>query len=115
MLERMVPVMPNPSAVVSRMAPIYFALWGLAMAWCVTAQAEQPDRIVTNIDRAQTVILKGNVHPKAQPQYDQGPVDPSMRLPYITMSTKRTANQEADLKRFLQEQQIGRASCRGRV
>ena len=97
--------MPNPSAVVSRMAPIYFALWGLAMAWCVTAQAEQPDRIVTNIDPAQTVILKGNVHPKAQPQYDQGPVDPAMRLPYITMSTKRTANQEADLKRFLKEQQ----------
>jgi subtilase family serine protease len=75
------------------------------MAWCVTAQAAQPDRIVAPIDGTKTVVLKGNVHPKAQPQYDQGPVEPSRRLPYITMSTKRTANQDADLKRFLKEQQ----------
>jgi subtilase family serine protease len=72
---------------------------------CVTAQAAQPDRIVAPIDGTKTVVLKGNVHPKALPQYDQGPVEPSMRLPYITMVMKPTANQQADLKRFLKEQQ----------
>ena len=97
--------MPNPSAVPGRTAPIVYALCPFLLALCVTAQAAQPDRIVAPIDTNNTVALKGNVHPKAQPQYDQGPVDPSMKLPYITMSTKPTAKQQADLKRFLKEQQ----------
>jgi subtilase family serine protease len=75
------------------------------LAVCVTAQAAQPDRIVAPIDGTETVVLKGNVHPKALPQYDQGPVEPSMRLPYITIVIKPTANQQAGLKRFLKEQQ----------
>lgn len=97
--------MPNPSAVFGRMVPICSAFCGLAIALCVTAQAAQPDRIGAPIDSTKTVVLKGNVHPKAQPQYDQGSVEPSMRLPYVTMVTKPTANQQADLKRFLREQQ----------
>src|SRR3984957_634082 len=105
MLERMVPVMPNPSAVPGRTAPIIYALCPFILALCISAQAAQADRILANIDAAQSVVLKGNVHPKAQPQYDQGPVDPSMRLPDITMSIKPAANQQADLKRFLKEQQ----------
>jgi subtilase family serine protease len=77
----------------------------LLLAAVGSAWAEQPDRITRAIDSSQTVILKGNVHPKAQAQYDRGPVEASMKLPYITMLMKPTVHQQADLKQFLAEQQ----------
>jgi subtilase family serine protease len=71
----------------------------------VTAWAAQPDRIVSPIDNTQTVALKGNVSPKAQPQFDQGPVDPSMKLPFVTLLIQPSADQQAALKQLLAEQQ----------
>jgi len=70
-----------------------------------SAWAAQPDRIAATIDNSQTVVLKGSVSPRAQPQYDQGRVEPSMKLSYITLLTKPTASQQTDLKRFLKQQQ----------
>jgi hypothetical protein len=66
--------------------------------------AQPPDRI-TNIDVYNTVALSGSVYSKAQPQYDQGPVDAAMRLPYITMQIQPSAQQEADLQQLLKQQQ----------
>jgi len=75
------------------------------MALCITVQAAQPDRIVTAIDSAQTVVLKGNVHPKAQPQYDQGPVNPAMKLGRMTLQVSPSPTQQAALEKLLAEQQ----------
>lgn len=72
---------------------------------CVSAGAAQPDRITAAIDNNQTVMLKGSVHPKAEPQYDRGPVDPSMKLPFITLLIQPSAEQQAALKQLLAEQQ----------
>jgi subtilase family serine protease len=103
--EVMLPATPNRNAVPQRCDFFFFTLHLLLATVSVTAWAAQPDRIVTPIDNSQTVVLKGNVNPKALPQDDQGRVEPSMKLPYITMLTKPTAAQQADLKRFLKEQQ----------
>ncbi len=97
--------MPNRRTVAYRSVTIFHALCSLLLALCTSAQAAQPDRIVATIDNSQTVVLKGNVHPKAQPQYDQGRAESSMKLPYITILTKPTAGQQAELKRFLKQQQ----------
>ena len=94
--------MPNPSAVPGRTAPIVYALCPFLLALCVTAQAAQPDRIVAPIDTNNTVALTGNVHPKAQPQYDQGPVDPAMKLPYITMSDQAYCETTSRFKALLE-------------
>ncbi len=103
--EDEVPTMPNRRTVASRSVTVLYALCLLLLALCASAQAAQPDRIAATIDNSQTVVLKGNVHPKAQPQYDHGRAESSMKLPYITMLTKPTAGQQADLKRFLKQQQ----------
>jgi hypothetical protein len=50
----------------------------------------QPDRITAPIDARRTVVLKGNVHPKAQPRFDQGAVEPAFRIGYITLMLKKT-------------------------
>ncbi len=70
-----------------------------------TAWAAQPDRISAAIDSHQTVVLKGSVSPLAQPQSDLGPLDPSTRLPYVTLVLQPSTAQQAALTKLLAEQQ----------
>lgn len=74
----------------------------LLLAGCLSAQQ---DRIVGKIDTHQTVTLKGNVRPEAQPQYDQGPADPALRIGGMTLVLKKSPSQQADLEKLLIDQQ----------
>ena len=65
----------------------------------------QVDRIRGEIDGRHTATLNGNVHPYAQPQFDEGPVDPSTKLNYVTLTLKTSASKQAALDRLLFEQQ----------
>jgi len=67
--------------------------------------AVQPDRISGTIDSYRSVVLAGSVHAQAQPQFDQGPVEASFNLPYITMAMQPSAKQQADLQQLLTQQQ----------
>ena len=69
-----------------------------------TAVAQQ-DRIRGTIDRSELVVLKGNISPRARPEFDQGPLDPTQRLTLITLMLKPSATQQAALDRLLTEQQ----------
>ena len=64
----------------------------------------QPDRIAGTIDSSRTVILKGKVHVKPQ-YFDQGPVERSLELGYITLLLKPSTDQQIALDRLLAEQQ----------
>ena len=97
--------MPNRRAVAYRSLSIFPTLCSLLLALGTSAQAAQPDRIAATIDNSQTVVLKGSVHPKAKAQFDQGPVDPSMKLAYITLQISPSPSQQAALDRLLIEQQ----------
>ena len=59
------------------------------------------DRVVESVNASRTVPLKGHVHPKAQAQYDRGPVEPSTKLAYVTLMLKPAPSLES----FLAEQQ----------
>ncbi len=65
----------------------------------------QQDRIASPVDRFQKVALKGNIHPNADPLFDVGPADPSMKLDHVMVMLSRSAEQQADLDRLLAEQQ----------
>ena len=82
----------------------------LAKAVCAAVLASaslfaQPARIRGHIDGTQRIALKGHIHPKAQAEYDQGPVDASFTLPSMSLVLKPSAAQQADLDQLLQEQQ----------
>jgi hypothetical protein len=62
-------------------------------------------RIAADVDESQRAQLRGNLHPLARPQFDQGKVDPSFKLERITMMLQPTAAQQADLDRLLAAQQ----------
>ena len=70
----------------------------------------QPDRIVAQISNKERVALGGNVNPKAQPQFDTGLVDPSMKLSYMTLMLKPSGSQQAALEQLLTEQQDRRSA-----
>jgi hypothetical protein len=65
----------------------------------------QQDRIAGPLDRSQRIALKGNIHPNAEPRFDAGPVDSSLKLNHVMVMLKPSAAQQADLDRLLAEQQ----------
>jgi subtilase family serine protease len=74
----------------------------LASAVCL---AQQPDRIAGPIDSSRMVTLPGHVNRNAAPQYDQGPVEPSFQLGYVTLLIAPSPSQEIALDQLLAQQQ----------
>ncbi len=83
------------------MCALLFCLAGV----CLASAAAQQDRISSDVDVNQTVVLKDNVSPLAQPQNDLGPIDPSTALAGIRILFKPSAAQSAALKQLLAQQQ----------
>ncbi len=64
--------------------------------------AAAPTRIVDDNDR---VVLKGNVHPLARPEFDAGAVDPAQPMGRMILSLRVNPSKQAELERLLAEQQ----------
>jgi len=71
--------------------------------------AAPPDRIIGVVTPQQFVKLSAGVPRQAQPQYDQGPVDPSLKLGYMTLLTVPSAGQQKAINRLLAQQQDQRS------
>jgi hypothetical protein len=61
-------------------------------------------RITQAIDEKQLVHLKGNVHPLARAEFDQGAVSDSTPMNRILMLLQRSPEQQAALRQFMDEQ-----------
>jgi len=71
-----------------------------------TAQiAQVPARIIQAIDETQLVTLKGNVHPLARAEFDQGAVSDAMPAMRMLLLLHRSAGQETALRKLLDQQQ----------
>ena len=82
--------------------------FGLVMACLAVPSATllaQQDRIAGPVDRFQRIGLRGNIHPNADPRFDSGPVDSSLKLSHVMVKLKPSVAQQADLDRLLAEQQ----------
>jgi hypothetical protein len=79
-------------------------LLALAVPFSILAQQNAlrgADRIVGLLKPSQMLALKGNIHPKARPENDRGPVSPDLSLDYITLHLKPTPVQQAALDELL--------------
>ena len=63
-----------------------------------------PARITQAIDEAQLVRLKGNVHPLARPEFDQGAVSDSTPMNRMLLLLQRSPEQQAALTKLMDEQ-----------
>ncbi len=68
-----------------------------------SAQTRRVSRITQPIDDRVRVTLKGNVHPLAQPRFDQGAVPDSFPVERVLLILQRSPEQETELRQFLQE------------
>ncbi len=58
----------------------------------------------TVIDENDRVVLHGNIHPKARPEFDVGPTDPSLPMKRIILLLKIAPEKQAKLDRLVSEQ-----------
>src|SRR5437867_3461850 len=63
-----------------------------------------PARITQAIDETQLVRLRGNVHPLARPEFDQGPVSDASPMKRMMLVLQRSPEQQAALSQFMDEQ-----------
>ena len=82
-----------------------FAALGLLLFAVSSTWAAPQARIMRSIDSRQMTQLPNGVHPLAQPEFDQGALDPSQMLTHVTMFFSRTTAQQQALDQLLQEQQ----------
>ena len=69
----------------------------------------QTDRILGQIDSTRVQKLSGNVKPQARLEWDQGPVDPAMKLNYVRLMLNPSDAQQASLEQLLRDQQNPRS------
>ena len=68
--------------------------------------AQQPSPLVTApVDNSVRFSLRGNVHPLARAQYDQGAAPDTLALSRMLLVLRRTPQQESSLRSLLQAQQ----------
>ena len=69
------------------------------------AQAQEvavnPARITQVVDNSVLTTLKGNRHPLARPEFDQGPVNASLPADRMELVLKRSEGQEIALRQYL--------------
>ncbi len=72
---------------------------------CPAQNAVAVPRIVQPVNEKQTVILKGNIHPLARAEFDQGPVADTQPMNRMLLLLQRGPEQEAALRQLLDDQQ----------
>ena len=84
--------------------------WAMVLALTLpTLFAQQvrrvPPRINQDIDEAKLVTLRGNTHPLARAEYDQGAAPRDLPMERMLLLLSRSPEQEAALRQLLEEQQ----------
>jgi subtilase family serine protease len=72
------------------------------------AQAQNagvPSRITQAVDETNRITLRGNTHPLARPQFDQGAVADSQSMNRMLLLLQRSSDQETALRGLLDQQQ----------
>ena len=93
-------VRPDNKSLTFRLLLVFSLLCAMA-----SLASAQPRRITRRIDNLQRASFTGQIHPRATPENDQGPVARSLTLDYVTLSLAPSASQQADLEQLLVDQQ----------
>lgn len=99
-------LLPSPQPSASKLFTSNFAM--LILCFLILSAfgfAAAPDRITGAIVSGQLVRLSAGVPMQARSQNDQGAVEPSLRLGYMTLLTVPTASQQKAINQLLAQQQ----------
>jgi len=77
----------------------------VASVWPQSSFAAPANRIQQAVTGARMRVIKGNLHPLANPKNDRGAVDATMPMDYMLMMLTPSASQQSDLDVLLADQQ----------
>jgi hypothetical protein len=87
-----------------RLILLQFCLFFIPIAaWAQTPSPQS--RVVERVNESALVTLRGNTHPLAQLQFDQGAAPPDFPMARMLLVLKRSADQESTLHKLLDDQQ----------
>ncbi len=91
----------------SLLISIALLLVSLVLSSIASAQSSPVRARVTQaVDMQNLITLRGNVHPLAQPQFDQGAAPDDLPMERMLLVLQRGADQEAALRQLLEDQQV---------
>lgn len=85
---------------------LLFVSLGLSSFAALAQTAAVRPRVTQAVDMRNLVTLRGNVHPLARPEFDQGVAPDDLPMNRMLLVLQRGADQEASLRRMLDEQQV---------
>jgi hypothetical protein len=88
-----------------RRAFLCVSVFALLCGYAAAQTANIPARITQAVDEKNLVVLKGNVHPLARAEFDQGAVADAKPLNRMLLLLQRSPDQEAALRQLLDDQQ----------
>jgi len=93
-----------------RLLPLSFSVLSILIlsSFCFAQQA--PVLVTQPVNSSVRTILKGNVHPLARAEFDRGEVPAAMPLHRMLLVLKRSDQQEAVLRRLIENQQYKKSS-----
>src|SRR5437870_2294629 len=94
------PQLLSMQAALVSVSALFSALPVAAQAIPVAARVTQP------VDIENLLPLRGHTHPLARPEYDRGPAPDSLPMRRMLLVLERGREQEAELRRLLDEQQV---------
>ena len=85
---------------------IWAAMLGAASGQESARMGTAPRPLITQpVDEAQLTRLSGNTHPLARPEFDLGTAPATLPMERMLLVLKRSAEQEASLRKLLDDQQ----------
>src|SRR6266851_8887476 len=94
-----------PIVSLCRGALLCVSILALSCGHAVAQTTNIPARITQAVDENNLVVLKGNVHPLARAEFDQGAVADGQPLNRMLLLLRRSADQESALRQLLDDQQ----------
>src|SRR6266849_2882167 len=94
-----------PIVSLCRGALLCVSILALSCGHAVAQTTNIPARITQAVDENNLVVLKGNVHPLARAEFDQGAVADGQPLNRMLLLLQRSADQESALRQLLDDQQ----------
>ena len=97
----------RPLIIIAALSSVFFVLFSPA----AQAQANAVRARVTQaVDMEHLITLRGNVHPLARPQFDQGVAPDDLPMQRMLLVLQRGADQEASVRQLLDQQQVKSSS-----
>src|SRR5437879_1060568 len=94
-----------PKSSLRRVVLLLFSILTFPLGRAAAQTTNILGRVTQAVDERNLVVMKGNVHPLARPEFDHGAAPLDLRMDRMLLVLKRSPEQERALQKLLEDQQ----------